>query len=166
MVQEQYATSGKPLLGVCNSNTIAKWSLWCGCRGNVLNILSHGDQGHEAMEIPQCLSVNLVSIKLTVRSWHSLRVLLLERGNSQDQNKAKSSWGFGTHFSYPLSERVWLKTSDILPVGKDVYFWLYTFLKSLSWDIYPFKNYHRPLKFLWLSYTKHSLWKIASFTRN
>lgn len=82
---------------------------------------------------------------------------ILERGNSQDQNKAKSSWGFGTHFSYPLSEKVWLKTSDILPVGKDVYFWLYTLLKSLSWDIYPFKNYHRPLKFLWLPYTKHSL---------
>lgn len=113
--------------GVCNANTRAKWSLWCGCRGNVLNILSYGDQGHEAMEIPQCLSVNLVSIKLTVRPWHSLRVLLLERGNSQNQNKAKSPWGFGTHFSYPLSEKVWLKTSDILPVGKDVYFWLYIF---------------------------------------
>lgn len=118
--------------GVRNANTRAKWSLWCGCRGNVLNVLSYGDQGHEAMEIPQRLSVDLVSIKLTVRPWHSLRVLLLERGNSQNQNKAKSSWGFGTHFSYPLSEKVWLKTSDILPVGKDVYFWLYIFFGSLS----------------------------------
>lgn len=113
--------------------------------GKCLKDLITWGPGDQAMVIPQSLPVNVVSLKLTGRAWHS------PRGNSQNQNKAKSSRGFRTHLSYPLSEKVWLKTSDILPIRKDVSFWMYIFfLKSLSWDVHPFKNYHKPLKFFWL----------------
>lgn len=61
---------------------------------------SQWEPGGFAVEKLRCLSVNLVSLKLTMRSWHSPRRLHLRRENSQNQNKAKINMVFWDTFLF------------------------------------------------------------------
>lgn len=148
--------------GVRNTNTRAKWSLWCGCRGNVLNVLlwGPGPRGYG----DTATSFSQFCVNKTYRETLAFPKGATSRKREQPKPKqSKIIMGFWDTFL--LSVKWESVTKDIWhpPSWKRcLLLVVHFFWKSFSWDIYPFKNYRRPLKFL----TKYSLWKIASLTQN